>query len=764
MNRQAATLLLVTLGAGGCGNDSDPVTEDAGAAGAAGSGDAAGASGSAGAFADAGADQNVDLSAVASGPPYVIVGEEVTLVGSASVGATSYQWSFGDGNGWPSPRATPDATVTYQAPGRYQAVLTVTDDSGNRRTDGVSIAVTRAPVFTPRQSSTVNRYETEQRVAVVSPDSDELTVVEWDDSDSFSVAFRITTPDEPRTVVQWGQWLAVTCQAASTLFLVNKDDGLSPRSLPLPRGSRPYGAAPVGDSLFVTLQGTGEVAEVMLDANQEAMLVARHPAIDDNRGIAALPDGRLAVTRFRSRSDSTIAEIAVVSPTGGPLEVWPLANDPQISSDTEIGGVPSYLNQVVVSPNGIDAAVPSLQADTNAGAFRNGRPITFETTVRAVTSFFDVTTGREDFDSRKQFDNRGFSSAAVFSSRGDWLFVAMRGSRSVERFDMLTGAQSGTVPDVGFAPAGVALSMDDRLLFVDATLSRELVVYDVTDFASFPVPIARLPVVRAEPLSADVLRGKQLFNDTFDERLAKDGYLTCSHCHLDGDSDSRVWDFTDRGEGLRNTISLLGRAGDGDGPIHWSANFDEVHDFENDIRNAFGGTGLLSEADWLTHSDTLGASKAGLSADLDALAAYVTSLSTPLPSPFRLPNGNLSAAAARGRILFESPAAACTTCHAGPRLTDSSFTTPGSPLLHDVGTMSPGSGQRLGQTLVGIDTPTLHGLWHSAPYLHDGSATTLREVLVDKNPGDQHGVTSTLSATELDDLIAYLRSLDGRVD
>ncbi|MCA9773000.1 MAG: hypothetical protein KC466_11375, partial [Myxococcales bacterium] len=79
-------------------------------------------------------------------------------------------------------------------------------------------------------------------------------------------------------------------------------------------------------------------------------------------------------------------------------------------------------------------------------------------------------------------------------------------------------------------------------------------------------------------------------------------------------------------------------------------------------------------------------------------------------------------------------------------------------------TIGPGSGGRLGGPLPGIDTPTLHGVWHSAPYLHDGSAPTVRDVVTVRNPTDQHGMTSQLTEAEIDDLVAYLLSLDGRVD
>jgi cytochrome c peroxidase len=58
-----------------------------------------------------------------------------------------------------------------------------------------------------------------------------------------------------------------------------------------------------------------------------------------------------------------------------------------------------------------------------------------------------------------------------------------------------------------------------------------------------------------------------------------------------------------------------------------------------------------------------------------------------------------------------------------------------------------------------IDTPTLRFLYDSGPYLHDGSAGTLREVLTTSNPHDEHGTTSRLTEQELADLIAFLLAL-----
>jgi hypothetical protein len=58
-----------------------------------------------------------------------------------------------------------------------------------------------------------------------------------------------------------------------------------------------------------------------------------------------------------------------------------------------------------------------------------------------------------------------------------------------------------------------------------------------------------------------------------------------------------------------------------------------------------------------------------------------------------------------------------------------------------------------------MDTPTLIECWRTAPYLHDGRAATMRDVLGEANPDDRHGRTSGLTPIELSDLAEYVLSL-----
>ena len=110
---------------------------------------------------------------------------------------------------------------------------------------------------------------------------------------------------------------------------------------------------------------------------------------------------------------------------------------------------------------------------------------------------------------------------------------------------------------------------------------------------------------------------------------------------------------------------------------------------------------------------------AAISADrlAKAIAAFERSLAT-ATTPFdRFLRGDafaLNAEQQRGLRVFQD--AGCILCHGGPMLSDYK--------LHFIGVTDAPAGRRE------FRTPTLRNLKHTAPYMHNGSMRTLRDVLV----------------------------------
>ena len=130
--------------------------------------------------------------------------------------------------------------------------------------------------------------------------------------------------------------------------------------------------------------------------------------------------------------------------------------------------------------------------------------------------------------------------------------------------------------------------------------------------------------------------------------------------------------------------------------------------------------------------------------EIKAMIAFMKTLTVP-PNPNRNPDGSMSDAARRGQEVFASPKAGCARCHSGPYFTDGR--------IHDVGT-----GER-GDVYKGYNPPSLLGIYDRASYLHDGRAATLEEALRGPHRPDRVTKRGSLSEKEMNDLLAYLKSL-----
>lgn len=703
-------------------------------------------------IADGGADVLTQLNT-----PVVLTGERTR----GGVGTLQYRWDPGDGAA-PSAWSTQSGlTHTYTREGHFTAILSVKDSLEQVSSDTKRVTVIYPPLAALPSHSAPMVYDPLAGVAwVVNPDANTVTAI---DTVQLKVMKEIPVGSHPLSLaLDREENLWVANQESHDLSVIDTVSLTEIDRIPLQPGGRPGGVVvdPELSRVYVSLEG---IQEVWALETSTGATVWEAVGLTSARGLAVVGN---AVFVSRYISPTTRGEIFELDRNSGAwVRTISLAESPGPDSDINGRGIPNLLTQLVPTPDGRQLLVPSIKQNTSRGPTRDGQALTFESTNRAILSTVDVASRAEQLELRLDFDNRDHASAAGLSPDGDYVYVTLQGSQGVMVVDRFSGQDVAFLPSVGHAPFGV-LATDDGALWVQNYMSRNVAIYDVST-QELPETVVRLATVRTvseEPLSHEVLVGKRIFYNASDLHMSRDSYISCAGCHLDGGTDKRVWDFTDRGEGLRRSTMLRGRAGMLHGPVHWTANFDEIQDFENDIRNAFKGTGFLSDADWSsgTRSQTLGDKKAGLSPELDAMAAYVATLSRADESPYRTASGTLSAAASRGRDLFNSTSVGCASCHLGPHFTDSVLTAPANFVLHDVGTITAASGKRMGQPLTGLDTPTLKGTWNNAPYFHDGSAASIREVLTTRNVGDKHGKTSQLSSSQLADLEAYVLSIDAR--
>jgi hypothetical protein len=310
---------------------------------------------------------------------------------------------------------------------------------------------------------------------------------------------------------------------------------------------------------------------------------------------------------------------------------------------------------------------------------------------------------------------RSYPSSVVV--HGSELLVTAPGSGALARLhpDALVREDAG-----GLLPAlreGVSISAG--LDAVQVTPAGDLVTWSfldrdvhVVDGDAALTQVPRRIDGPTSPLAPDLQLGRHLFYSATSPQMSASGSgVSCETCHLDGRTDGLTFVFADL---PRQAPSLAGHVSDTT-PITWLGTVatvvDEVHATS---ASRMGGTGP---------SD----------AQAQAVAAYVDSIRLPIRPV--LP----ADAVARGEALFKRADVGCVTCHAGAARTD-------------------GRNWAVLGSEVALNTPTLRGIGGSAPYFHDGSAFTLRDVLERVKDGSM-GHTGHLTDAQLDDLEAFLRSL-----
>ena len=263
-----------------------------------------------------------------------------------------------------------------------------------------------------------------------------------------------------------------------------------------------------------------------------------------------------------------------------------------------------------------------------------------------------------------------------------------------------------------------ALAVAGSQVFVANYFSDTLSRFDVNCDRPQPASIA----LGSTGETSIVRKGEFYFNDA---SICFQGWQSCASCHSsDGRVDGLNWDNLNDGIGNPKNAKSLLLAHKTPPSMALGVRADAYVSVRAGIKNSLFTVQPEEVA--------------------TAIDEYLKSL-RPQPSPI-VKNGALSEAAHRGEKIFKSDRAAWSECHKPPLFTDLK--------LHDVGTRS-----QYDKPSDRFDTPTLIEIWRSAPYLHDGSAVTIRDVLTTRNAAGQHGAASHLTPAELDDLVAYVLSL-----
>jgi hypothetical protein len=307
---------------------------------------------------------------------------------------------------------------------------------------------------------------------------------------------------------------------------------------------------------------------------------------------------------------------------------------------------------------------------------------------------------------------RSFTSE-IHSKAGNKLFDASYSADDVPNdLTFLVGLRR-RLKLAGIGPRGLAVI--DTKVYVAEYFTDSIGVVDIDPDTR--IEAKSIPLGKARPVTF-VSKGEVLFNDA---SLSFQKWNSCTSCHTgDGRASALNWDLLNDGvANPKNTKSLL-----------------LAHKTPPAMI-----TGIRANAEVAVRSGIRYIQFAATTErKAHAIDEYLKSL-RPIASPY-LVNGKLSKAAKNGEMLFKK--AGCVNCHPAPLYTNMG--------KYDVGTRTDADEE----DDMEFDTPTLVEVWRTAPYLHDGRAVTIKEVLTKFNKDDRHGKTSNLSEKEVAGLAEYI--------
>lgn len=491
-----------------------------------------------------------------------------------------------------------------------------------------------------------------------------------------------------------------------TVSLLDVDPPTLRVSATIPVGNEPRGAVLAADRAYVVLSGDNAVEVIDLAARRP---VLRVPVGTEPWYAALSSDGWLLVGNAGSgdvsRFDTHTRESAVPVALGG-----------------------RNLRRIAIDPKG-EAAYIAHIADRGASVTQQNieRGLVLDNRISRV----DRTGGTR---TSMGLDMRGFGAGdpegVAVSPDGTRLAVTLGGTRDILLLSLPlpAAAEPGEfippallqdpsryrrVSGLRGRPLGCAFLPDGRRIAVANALLNavQIVDWDAGDVVR-TIPLGGPP----EPSLAR--QGEKIF---YDATRSWHDWFSCATCHAEGHTNGGIYDTLNDGRygNPKKTLSLRGVTKTG--PWTW-------HGHQTDLRQALQG------------SFTRTMSKPRLSPqELDAVVAFLETNEF-LKPPRDVPADRVR----RGQALFADRG--CSTCHVEPTYTIDD--------VMKVGLESPDDVFKKG-----FNPPSLCGVAKRGPWLHDGRARTLEEVFRQHHQPSKLSGRPDFTAPELEDLLAFLRSL-----
>ncbi|MDX2038519.1 MAG: cytochrome c peroxidase [Isosphaeraceae bacterium] len=545
------------------------------------------------------------------------------------------------------------------------------------------------------------------------------------DATKSSVLGEIRTGDKPAgvaiaadgrraVVTHWyGYDLAILDLAGDRLAIVGRVEvGPEPRGVVIDQSGRfAYAAVGVAD----------EVVKVDLEKKAIAgrVAVGREP-----RSLALSPDGKfLAVAHGREQTIAIVDLLKMSLERSLPTQGDNLRQVVFDASGTFVYAANLFNRGFATTKSNIDAGWVVGQRVTRVKVDGSAVFETLSLDIKGRAAADVVGVGLSRSGEYLAVASGGTHEVMLFSaddlpwrSNGSRDLMEPRLSKDKKRFRRI--ATGGRPTELVFAPDSNRLYVANY--FGDSVQTIDAETGEITATLALGSP-RELSLVR---------RGEQLFHDA---TRSFNQWYSCNTCHADGGHTSGL-DFDTMNDGWhdysqnhlrsRKKVPTLRRTTFTQ-PWTW-------HGWQKSVEDAVQESFTKSMQ-----------GKAATDLEVRAVAAFLGSLEFPR-NPYRTADGGLTEQAKRGEAIFRSAKAACSSCHSGPEFTDGK--------IHEVGLETNEDYYR------GYNPPSLRGVYDKDPYLHDRRAKTLEDVITGPHNPENLGGES-LSATEVADLIAYLKSL-----